>query len=406
LNAAGRSPEDDRAARRGGRAPRDRVAPAHHRDIEAARLPRGGPARPEATVVPARTKNTDRRDHGRMTMKTRVLTLALALSVLAGANAANAEVSWRFFGLVPPTHDHAKQVSAALAKVGERTSGEFTIRFVYYGETPFKGGDALTVLRDGQVEMTEWMPTFSVGTYPLLAAPEMPFIVPRYMPSTEGQKLISKAWQSKAMNDFVSKLLIEHKAKVLAQYYYEPASFWFADANVHTIADVKGKRIRVYNPEIQALAESMGAIPVSLGYQDVYPALQRNTLDAVITGVGSIRGAKWDEVLNSGIRAEFQYARSHVLINEDKWAELSAEQQKVLTEVMTELTTHMADYVPEAANTKYNELVAGGMKIEKISQDDYATLRQGAKDTIWPGWKTRVGAGAEELLADVLSAVE
>ena len=331
--------------------------------------------------------------------------MGFALAFLAWAQVSWAQqVNWRFYGLVPPTHDHAKQVAEAFARVEAATNGTLKIRPVSYGETPFKGGDALTVLRDGQVEMTEWMPTFSVGTYPLLATPEMPFVVPKIMPMVEGQKRIDRGWEAAAMKAAVQKVITDHGGRVLARYYYEPAQFWFNEP-VQGLDAFKGKRMRVHNPELGELAQRIGAVPINVGYQDVYAGLQRGTLNAVITGVGSLRGAKWDEVLRSGHIANFQYARAHVLISEKKLAELSAEHQKVLLEEMSKLQDHMAKWVAEGNASKIANMKAGGFHIVEMSQDDYASLREVAATHVWPAWKKRVGAGADELLDAVLKAV-
>jgi TRAP-type C4-dicarboxylate transport system substrate-binding protein len=337
-------------------------------------------------------------------MKFRFFGLLLAFGVMAAAEAASAApVTWRFYGLVPPTHDHAKQLMAAFARIDAATKGEFKVRFVYYGETPFKGGDALVVLRDGQVEMTEWMPTFSVGTYPLLATPEMPFIVPESMSAAEGTKRIDRAWEAPVMKSTVQKIIDDHGGRVLARYYYEPANFWFNEP-VHNLEGFKGKRIRVHNPELGELAARIGAIPINVGYQDVYSALQRGTLNAVITGVGSLAGAKWDEVLRSGSIANFQYARAHVLVSPKKLAELSPEHQKVLIDEMAKLNEHMRTFLPESNASKLENLKKSGFHIVDMSQADYAKLRDITATYVWPAWKQRAGAGADALLDEVLKA--
>jgi TRAP-type C4-dicarboxylate transport system substrate-binding protein len=196
----------------------------------------------------------------------------------------------------------------------------------------------------------------------------------------------------------------DHGGEVLARYYYEPAQFWFNE-RVDNLDGFRGKRMRVHNPELGELAARVGAVPINVGYQDVYSALQRGTLNAVITGVGSLAGAKWDEVLRSGHIANFQYARAHVLISKKKLAELSSEHRKALIDEMSALQAHMAKWVPDGNAAKIAKLKAGGFHIVEMTQEDYARLRKVTIDHVWPQWKKRTGAGADELLADVLKAV-
>ena len=53
------------------------------------------------------------------------------------------------------------------------------------------------------------------------------------------------------------------------------------------LADLKGKTLRIGNPEQGDLAKALGAVPVTLPTPDVSPALQRGSVQYVITAAAA-----------------------------------------------------------------------------------------------------------------------
>ena len=101
------------------------------------------------------------------TTRTRGMLAALALAAVAQWSApAAAEIRWQFFGGLPTTHAYAQQIMIGLERVKERSGGELQIQYSYYGETPYKQIEALGLVRDGLVQMTEWLPANSASPYP------------------------------------------------------------------------------------------------------------------------------------------------------------------------------------------------------------------------------------------------
>ena len=130
----------------------------------------------------------------------RLCLMALLLpAVLAASASAEDRFSWRYFSVIPATHDYAKTLIETFESIDKKSDGRLKIRFVFYGETPYKAFDALAVLKNGQVQMTEWLPTYSAGTYPLVAAPELPFLLPSMSDVAKAQETIDQAWAAPAM---------------------------------------------------------------------------------------------------------------------------------------------------------------------------------------------------------------
>lgn len=339
----------------------------------------------------------------------RILSAFIACVLLFCAAAANAQepVKWRYYSVIPASHDFGKRVVESLKAIEEKTQGQLSIRFVFYGETPYKSTDALSVLKRNQVEMTEWLPSYSAGTYPLLAAPELPFLLPRISDPAAAQAGIDRAWAAPAMKAELDRVVAENGGQMLGHYYYEPMNFWFTKP-VRNVADFAGKRVRVFSPELGELIEALKASPVSLGNPEVYSALQRNSLDGVITGVGNLGGGgQWKEVLRSGYIANPMFVSTSLLVNKEALAKLPPNLRDVLLAEMAKLTEGQRAYMPESDRTKKAELRAmAGFTLTDASQEDYATMRKLTADNVWSAWKRRVGEQAGPVLDEILKQVE
>lgn len=334
---------------------------------------------------------------------------ALIVGALAFAGVANAQepVKWRYYSVIPASHDFGKRVIEAFKAVEDKTQGQLAIRFVFYGETPYKSTDALSVIKRNQVEMTEWLPSYSAGTYPLLAAPELPFLLPTISDPAKAQMGIDRAWAAPAMKAELDRVVAENGGQKLGHYYYEPMNFWFTKP-VKNVSDFAGKRVRVFSPELGELIESLKASPVSLGNPEVYSALQRNSLDGVITGVGNLGGGgQWKEVLRSGFIANPMFVSTTLLVNKEALAKLPPKLRDVLVEEMAKLTAGQRAYMPESDRTKKAELRGmANFTMTDASKEDYATMRKLTADNVWVAWKKRVGDKAGPVLDEILKQVE
>jgi TRAP-type C4-dicarboxylate transport system substrate-binding protein len=103
--------------------------------------------------------------------------LALAASLFAPSAVQAADFDWRYYSVSPQGHPYSVIISEAFDRIEQRSGGRLDIDLVYFGETPYKGAEAEKLMRDGLGEMTEWLVSYSTSTYPLLSAPELPFLL-------------------------------------------------------------------------------------------------------------------------------------------------------------------------------------------------------------------------------------
>jgi len=133
----------------------------------------------------------------------------------------------------------------------------------------------------GSIQCVQIPPEFMVGIdqrFQVLAAPGLV--------DSEGQG------QRLASDPAVKKLMLG----LGAEKGLHGLSVWYATPNVlisraplRSLADFKGKKIRVFASPFQTVAfERLGITPVAMSLGDVLPALQQGAIDGAITGIGPI----------------------------------------------------------------------------------------------------------------------
>jgi len=337
----------------------------------------------------------------------KLLVILAAVAVLVGAGVAAparaADYRWQFFGMLPTTHEFAKKIMAGLERIKERSGGRLEIQYSYVAETPYKPAESITLIRDGLVQITEWLPANGVGTYPVLAAPELPFIAPKKGAPADLQAAVSKAWDTPLVAEALNTVMAEHGARVLGRYYYQPMNFW-SSKPLTDMAEFQGQRLRVITPEQSALLEQLGGTPMSIPNTEVYTSLQTNVIDGVITGSGNVKGSKWNEGLKYGYIVNLSLISARMIISEEALAELPEDLQKIVVEELTAVGEEILAWTPESDAAALADLAASGMTITQGSDDDYAKLRAIAAEKVWPAWKERVGADADTIIQQIEDA--
>jgi TRAP-type transport system periplasmic protein len=323
-------------------------------------------------------------------------TMFLAAAGIASA----ADFNWRYVGVINSAHDYAKLMIEGFERVEERTDGSLNIDYVSYGETPYNPVDALTLLRDGLVEMSEWLPGYNAATYPLLAAPELPLITPQWEDPASLQESTIEAWATPTVSAYKTEILDEHNSESLMTIFYDPINIWFSEI-VTDLDGIAGKKVRATSPEQAEWLTSLGASPVNISAGDAYTGLQRGVIDGIITGAGAVVSFKWDEVLKSGFATNVVLSSTNMLINKDALDSLPEETRNILVEEMEKVEAAIHELMPQAYEEKIAELREKGVTITEPTPELYQEFRQRAVENVYPSWAERAGGEAETVLSEM-----
>jgi TRAP-type C4-dicarboxylate transport system substrate-binding protein len=125
--------------------------------------------------------------------------------------------------------------------------------------------------------------------------------------------------------------------EIMFLHAHGPGYIHTREVPVHKLADLKGLKIRATGMSAQ-LVKALGGTPVSMGMPDTYQSLQKGVVDGSAHPLEANKGWKLADVLEYVV-AENSVAYTttfFVTMNKDKWAALSPEIQKTITEINKE----------------------------------------------------------------------
>jgi tripartite ATP-independent transporter DctP family solute receptor len=226
--------------------------------------------------------------------------------------------------------------------------------------------------RTGGQQMTITSPAALVAFLPKLGTFNMPYLY-------RDQKHIIKVAQK--FTSIIDRGEMEAKTNLhILNVRVLPARHLTTKFPVNKLEDIKGLKIRVpENGLFLALWRALGAIPTALPFSDVYTALATGTIDAQENPLIDIYVQKfYEQVKYCALTAHMQELEM-LLINLDCWKNLTAKQQKILSDAAVKSAQMGMDDL-KAVEEKYHNLLAKeGMK---FTSPNLVPFREKAK-TIW-----------------------
>jgi TRAP-type C4-dicarboxylate transport system substrate-binding protein len=145
---------------------------------------------------------------------------------------------------------------------------------------------------------------------------------------------------------FDKRLQERFNGKLLGIWPFGPQVV-FCNAPINGLADLKGKKVRVYDQSLAKFIEQIGGIPVSISFGETQQSLQRGVVDCAITGPSSANSAGWPEVTTHFMPIGFQIALNAYAMNLNTWKKLTPEQQGKLTAAFQKLEEDTWSYSKE-----------------------------------------------------------
>ncbi len=189
-----------------------------------------------------------------------------------------------------------------------------------------------------------------------------------------------------------------YNAKLLMLYPFPSQTLW-CNAEVNGLADLKGKKIRVYSTSLGDFVEGAGGVSVTVSFAEVIPALEKGVVDCAITGTMSAYKANWQQVATHAYTLRVGWGLAFGAMNLDKWNSLTADQQSILSAEIDALNERMwsetasEDEVAIACITggacEIGE--SGSMKLVEPTEADLEVRNQIANDVILARWAERCG---------------
>ena len=290
--------------------------------------------------------------------------LAAASAIAAPAIAQSMpEVKWRLTSSFPKSLDTLWGASETFAKYcAEATDGKLQVQTFAAGEI-VPGLQALDSTSAGNVEMCHTAAYYYFGkdpTFPLFCA------VPFGLNTRQQNAWFYDGGAQKLMDDFTKKFNI---VSLLGGNTGAQMGGWFRK-EIKEVADLNGLKMRIAGLAGNVM-QKLGVVPQQLAGGDIYPALEKGTVDA----------AEWvgpydDEKLGFHKVAPFYYypgwweggTTQHFMFNIAKWEELPKSYKAIVTAAAGAANVEETGRYDARNPQAIKRLVSAGAQLRPFSQ--------------------------------------
>lgn len=274
------------------------------------------------------------------------------------------EIKWRMTSSFPKSLDTLYGAGEMLVKqVAEMTDGKFQIQHFAAGEI-VPGLQALDATAGGTVEMCHSVSYYYVGKDPTFA---IAAAVPFGLNARQQAAWLFQNGGNDKFNEFYKKYNVY--GFPIGNTGAQMGGFFRKE--IKTAADLQGLKMRIGGIAGQVL-QKVGVVPQQLAGPDVYPALEKGTIDA----------AEWvgpydDEKLGLAKVAPYYYYPGfweggpmvHGWVNLDKWNQLPKSYQAILLNAGHAATNYMITRYDALNPQGLRKILASGGQLRPFSND-------------------------------------
>ena len=202
-----------------------------------------------------------------------------------------------------------------------RSQGRVTAQLLGLSESGLKGPEIIRLMRFGAVDI-------GMGVFAFVAGDDATFEgvdLPGLADTIDTAHRVANAYKPV----LEQRMAERHGIKLLATVPYTAQVFFCRDA-VHSLADLKGRKVRTRGRNMAELVKAMGAAPVTLPFAEVVTAMQTGVIDCAITGIGSGNAAKWYDVAGYLYNLPVDWSIGFYGIGLKRWQQLPPEVQQLL----------------------------------------------------------------------------
>jgi TRAP-type mannitol/chloroaromatic compound transport system substrate-binding protein len=290
---------------------------------------------------------------------------AAATAVASPAIAQSSpEIKWRLTSSFPKSLDTIYGGAEQVAKyVAEMTDNKFQLQVFAAGEI-VPGLQALDATSNNTVEMCHTVSYYYVGKDPTFAIYAS---VPFGLNARQQNSWWYQGGGQELGNEFFKKFGV---IGFPTGNTGTQMGGWFRK-EIKTVADLSGLKMRIGGIAGQVL-QKVGVVPQQLAGGDIYPALEKGTIDA----------AEWvgpydDEKLGFAKVAKYYYYPGfweggpmvHSFVNLEKWNALPKNYQAILTNACANANTWMNARYDMQNPSALKRLVAGGTQLRPFTNE-------------------------------------
>ncbi|MFY8087713.1 MAG: TRAP transporter substrate-binding protein [Rubrivivax sp.] len=241
-------------------------------------------------------------------------------------------------------------------EVDKATAGKLKIT-LHPGASLFKANEIKRAVQSGQTQIGEFILSGSANENALFGVDSIPFLATTY---PEAKKL------DDASRPALEKLLAAQGMKLLYTVPW-PGQSLYSKKPVASLADMKGTKMRAYNPATTRIAELIGAQPVTIQLAELPQALATGGVDNFLTSSASGVDSKLHEQVKFFYDVNAWLPRNAVVINTKAFDALDKATQAAVLKVGAAAGERGWKVSDQKDDEYLKELAAKGMTVDRSS---------------------------------------
>jgi TRAP-type C4-dicarboxylate transport system substrate-binding protein len=320
--------------------------------------------------------------------KRTLLQASLALITAAATHHVHAQAAlkWDLPTAYPVSSFQTENLQAFVNDVDKATGGKLKIT-LHPGASLYKANEIKRAVQTGQVQAGEFILSGHSNENPLFGADSLPFLADSY---AEARKL------AQIERPYMDKLLAGQSMKLLYTVPW-PGQSLYSSKPVESAADLKGTKMRAYNPATSRIAQLAGAQPTTIQLAELGQALATGTVENFLTSSASGIENKLFESVKYFYRVNAWLPKNAVVVSQKAFDALDKPTQDAVLKAAA-AAQDRGWKLSEAKDTEYQkELAAKGMKVA----DPSPALKKDLKaigDKLAAEWLASAGADGKAII--------
>ncbi len=315
------------------------------------------------------------------------LVQALVAAIAAAtATVAAAQAKWDMPTPYAATNFHTENIVQFAADVEKATGGKLKIT-VHPNASLFKATEIKRAVQGGQAQIGEIIISGYSNEDPIFGLDSIPFLATSYAQSR-------KLWQ-------VSKKAVEERfarqGMVILYSVPWPPQGIYSTKPLNSIADMKGLKLRAYNPMISRIAELAGAQPVTIQAAELAQAMATGAVNANITSGATGYDTKAWEVVKNYYDTQAWLPKNLVFVNKKAFDALDKPSQAALVKAAADAEARGWKISEEKTTFYMGELKKNGMNVAPPSPQLKADFQK-IGETLIQEWLKSAGADGKAIV--------
>jgi len=312
--------------------------------------------------------------------------LVAAAAALTFAAAVSAQTKWDMPTAYPPTNFHTENIAQFVADVDKATGGKLKIT-VHSNASLFKANEIKRAVQTEQAQIGEILISAYSNEDPTFGVDSIPFLATSY---ADAEKL----WKAskKALSDRFAK----QGMRILYSVPWPPQGI-YSNKPINTLADMKGLKMRTYNPATSRIAELSGAQPVTIQAAELAQAMATGAVNANITsGATGYDSKAWEQV-KYFYDAQAWLPKNIVFVNEKAFGALDKASQDAVLKAAADAEARGWKISQEKTKWYLEQLTKNGMTVAPPSPAFAADLKK-IGDTMTSEWIKQAGPDGQAVV--------